>query len=144
MDWMHLDTTRRAQKQKPSEELNSIPPFGGAPPSVENRDYGGSINRQSLLPTYSGVSTSLDVGAAAFTRKTPPGPMLATQHEVQYTQQRSASRIGKGTTSLLVGWLLQHLDHPYPTEEEKEYFVAQTGLSSYQACAFLEHDSDSG
>jgi len=38
----------------------------------------------------------------------------------------------KATTDLLKQWLFEHLDHPYPTEEEKAMLAEDTGLSVKQ------------
>lgn len=51
--------------------------------------------------------------------------------------QRSKRRRGnlpKQTTDLLRNWLAEHVDHPYPTEDEKQYLMSQTGLNLNQVC----------
>ena len=46
--------------------------------------------------------------------------------------KRRRGNLPKPVTDLLKQWLLDHLDHPYPTEEDKQWFIAQTGLSISQ------------
>ncbi|KAH7396637.1 hypothetical protein DE146DRAFT_657288 [Phaeosphaeria sp. MPI-PUGE-AT-0046c] len=44
----------------------------------------------------------------------------------------AANRFPRPAVKLLKDWMLQHIDHPYPTEEEKEQLKQQTGLSISQ------------
>lgn len=41
----------------------------------------------------------------------------------------AANRFPRPAIKILKDWMLQHIDHPYPTEEEKEQLKQQTGLS---------------
>lgn len=41
----------------------------------------------------------------------------------------AAARFPKAAVKVLKEWMLQHIDHPYPTEEEKESLKQKTGLS---------------
>jgi hypothetical protein len=41
----------------------------------------------------------------------------------------AAARFPRSTTKVLKDWLLQHADHPYPTDEEKELLKQETGIS---------------
>jgi hypothetical protein len=41
----------------------------------------------------------------------------------------AASRFPRAAVKILKDWMLQHIDHPYPTDEEKETLTQQTGLS---------------
>ena len=52
--------------------------------------------------------------------------------ERQVPPKRRRGNLPKPVTDLLKQWLLDHLDHPYPTEEDKQWFIAQTGLSISQ------------
>ena len=46
--------------------------------------------------------------------------------------RRRRGNLPKPITDLLRAWFHEHLDHPYPTEEDKQAFAAQTGLSLNQ------------
>jgi hypothetical protein len=46
--------------------------------------------------------------------------------------KRRRGNLPKHTTDLLRNWLAQHIEHPYPTEEEKQYLMSQTGLNLNQ------------
>jgi hypothetical protein len=41
----------------------------------------------------------------------------------------AAARFPRSATKVLKDWLLQHIDHPYPTDEEKELLKQETGIS---------------
>lgn len=44
----------------------------------------------------------------------------------------AAARFPRAAVKILKDWLVEHIDHPYPTEEEKEQLKEQTGLSLNQ------------
>jgi hypothetical protein len=55
--------------------------------------------------------------------------------EIDEQQQQSKKRRGnlpKPVTDVLRNWLIQHIQHPYPTETEKLELMQQTGLSLNQ------------
>ncbi|KAF2849853.1 hypothetical protein T440DRAFT_398322 [Plenodomus tracheiphilus IPT5] len=41
----------------------------------------------------------------------------------------AAARFPRPATKILKEWMIAHIDHPYPTEDEKEALMQQTGLS---------------
>tara|TARA_R110002003_G_scaffold70_9_gene6367 strand:+ start:21597 stop:22196 length:600 start_codon:yes stop_codon:yes gene_type:complete len=41
----------------------------------------------------------------------------------------AAARFPRAAVKILKDWILQHIDHPYPTDEDKEFLKQQTGLS---------------
>ena len=44
----------------------------------------------------------------------------------------AAARFPRPVIKILKDWLVEHIDHPYPTEEEKGILSVQTGLSLNQ------------
>ncbi|RMD43361.1 hypothetical protein DV735_g1755, partial [Chaetothyriales sp. CBS 134920] len=46
--------------------------------------------------------------------------------------RRRRGNLPKHITDILRSWFQDHLDHPYPSEEEKQMFIAQTGLTLNQ------------
>jgi Homeobox KN domain len=46
--------------------------------------------------------------------------------------KRRRGNLPKQVTDILRAWFHDHLDHPYPTEEDKQAFIARTGLSISQ------------
>ena len=43
-------------------------------------------------------------------------------------QRKRRGNLPKETTDKLRSWFLGHLNHPYPTEDEKQKLMQQTGL----------------
>jgi hypothetical protein len=48
--------------------------------------------------------------------------------------KRRRGNLPKPVTDILRAWFHEHLDHPYPTEEDKQIFMARTNLSISQVC----------
>lgn len=46
--------------------------------------------------------------------------------------KRRRGNLPKPVTDILRGWFLEHLDHPYPSEEDKQMFITRTGLTISQ------------
>ena len=46
--------------------------------------------------------------------------------------KRRRGNLPKQVTDILRAWFHDHLDHPYPTEDDKQMFIARTGLSISQ------------
>lgn len=59
-------------------------------------------------------------------------PYAAMDNDGRHKRRRG--NLPKHTTDLLRNWLAQHIEHPYPTEEEKQYLMSQTGLNLNQVC----------
>jgi Homeobox KN domain len=47
-------------------------------------------------------------------------------------RKRRRGNLPKPVTDILRAWFHEHLDHPYPSEEDKQVFMSQTGLSISQ------------
>jgi len=50
--------------------------------------------------------------------------------------KRRRGNLPKPITDILKAWFHDHLDHPYPSEEDKQIFIAQTGLTISQVGTF--------
>ncbi|KAL8748523.1 MAG: hypothetical protein Q9199_008172 [Rusavskia elegans] len=56
-------------------------------------------------------------------------------HNVEVGENRNKKRRGnlpKQTTDILRAWLHDHLDHAYPSEEQKQHLIRETGLTDKQ------------
>ncbi|KAK9315725.1 homeobox KN domain-containing protein [Lipomyces starkeyi] len=53
-------------------------------------------------------------------------------HSSAHTQKKRRGNLPKHVTDILRNWLNAHVQHPYPTEEEKTTFMQQTGLTMNQ------------
>lgn len=63
----------------------------------------------------------------------PSGAMYSTGSEAGDSRnRRRRGNLPKQVTDILRAWFQDHLDHPYPTEEEKQMFIQQTGLTMNQ------------
>ncbi|KAI0024837.1 hypothetical protein F4780DRAFT_479367 [Xylariomycetidae sp. FL0641] len=51
---------------------------------------------------------------------------------VDSKQRKRRGNLPKETTDKLRAWFMTHLEHPYPTEDEKQEFMRQTGLQMNQ------------
>jgi hypothetical protein len=49
----------------------------------------------------------------------------------------AAARFPRAAVKVLKDWMLVHIDHPYPTDEEKETLKQQTGLSVGQIANWM-------
>ncbi|KAF3483641.1 AhpA [Arthroderma uncinatum] len=47
-------------------------------------------------------------------------------------EKKRRGNLPKPVTDMLRAWLWEHLDHPYPTEEDKQIFMSRTGLTINQ------------
>ena len=48
--------------------------------------------------------------------------------------RRRRGNLPRQITEILRAWFHEHLDHPYPSEEDKQAFMARTGLTISQVC----------
>jgi hypothetical protein len=54
--------------------------------------------------------------------------------------KRRRGNLPKPVTDILRAWFHEHLDHPYPSEEDKQMFMTRTGLSISQVSMFETGD----
>ena len=52
--------------------------------------------------------------------------------------KRRRGNLPKPVTDILRAWFHEHLDHPYPSEEDKQMFMTRTGLSISQVCLLMD------
>jgi hypothetical protein len=64
----------------------------------------------------------------------PPGEVGMDSYEQGRPGKRRRGNLPKQVTDLLRSWLNDHLHHPYPTEDEKQMLMQQTGLTIHQVC----------
>ena len=61
------------------------------------------------------------------------------------SDSRSKKRRGnlpKPVTDVLRAWFHDHLDHPYPSEDDKQMLIARTGLTISQVCTTASRDEN--
>jgi Homeobox KN domain len=60
------------------------------------------------------------------------GPSYPIGESGEGRNRRRRGNLPKTITDILRAWFQDHLDHPYPSEEEKQMFIQQTGLTMNQ------------
>ncbi|EGD96449.1 hypothetical protein TESG_03892 [Trichophyton tonsurans CBS 112818] len=61
-----------------------------------------------------------------------PGYCLSECELGDMREKKRRGNLPKPVTDMLRAWLWEHLDHPYPTEEDKQIFMSRTGLTISQ------------
>lgn len=77
-------------------------------------------------PSYPGIEYS----TASMGVHHPSSPTVCGDTDSRNRRRRG--NLPKPVTDILRGWFHEHLDHPYPTEEDKQAFAARTGLTINQ------------
>lgn len=62
----------------------------------------------------------------------PSTPLSAQQQQQQQHSKKRRGNLPKQVTDILRSWLNEHVQHPYPTDEEKADLMKQTGLTLNQ------------
>lgn len=97
---------------------------------THNFSFGYPSGRGHSLP---GPSTHHDSHRSPFTNG--PNPAFGSHYEgymaegyAEGKQRKRRGNLPKETTDKLRAWFMGHLNHPYPTEDEKQELMRQTGL----------------
>lgn len=95
--------------------------------------------KQTALDTLHSVA---EVSERTFGGLTGRKPMRSLGHQGPIEEEETestgpkkgaaASRFPRAATKVLKDWMMAHIDHPYPSEEEKEALGLHTGLSLSQ------------
>ena len=66
--------------------------------------------------------------------RSPPSALYARPpvYDYQLAKARKRSNLPKESTDIMKRWFEDHLDNPYPSEEEKKYFAAKAGINLTQ------------
>lgn len=67
-----------------------------------------------------------------FSTGVPPPDLSVDHFDQARPEKRRRGNLPKQVTDLLRSWLNEHVQHPYPTEDEKQMLMAQTGLTIHQ------------
>jgi hypothetical protein len=79
-----------------------------------------------------------DYGMTSTTGGHPPiSPTVSTGGDCHMNARRRRGNLPKHITDYLKSWFLAHLEHPYPSEDDKQEFVRRTNLSIAQVCTRL-------
>ena len=125
----YMDTSRSYNLMSPTSLTNgdrtSTDPYA--------TDAGTPYIRAQSYPYVSAVHQDLE----------PPTPRSLPPHSQHSSfgvigdatdskAKRRRGNLPKPVTDILRAWFHEHLDHPYPTEEDKQMFMSRTGLTLSQ------------
>jgi len=133
---IHIDPTE-------TETPQTVDPTGVRSPSIEHNNNETS---QSLSVSQMETSQFNDSQQHSMLRSMSTDSISSSGSQEHFmsvselttgflSKKNKAGKRGvlpKSSTSVLKGWLFQHLVHPYPTEDEKRQLAQQTNLSNLQ------------
>lgn len=121
------DNDSSAFTTHPHPHLQSSPPrpFLGAAPSYS------PAYRSSGYPGYQPYyAAEQDVPHNIYGVKSAKYDPLGDSGDTR--QKKRRGNLPKPTTDILRAWFHDHLDHPYPSEQDKQMFITRTGLTISQ------------
>ncbi|EAW07276.1 putative homeobox and C2H2 transcription factor [Aspergillus clavatus NRRL 1] len=92
-----------------------------------------------FMDTLHAISENVDIPTGGPTgRKTLKSLTgMTTSEDKEGRGRKSSSRLSRDAVRILKTWLLEHLDHPYPSEDEKDELKRRTGLKRTQISNWL-------
>ncbi|MCJ1374177.1 hypothetical protein MMC20_005409 [Loxospora ochrophaea] len=105
-------------------------PHSTYPSRGSSSNYGSTHIQNSIYPTSPPSETLYDScgsSAADHHRYLEPVGDVSDQRN-----KRRKGNLPKQVTHILRNWFTEHVGHPYPTEEEKQMLMVQTGLTLNQ------------
>jgi len=121
-----LDSSRTtAQPFHPHSAFD--PPMSYHPQVTFTYGYQQPRGQSYSGPSYSSSHDRTPFSASAHQGYAPAGYGYA-EGEGDNKQRKRRGNLPKETTDKLRSWFVAHLQHPYPTEDEKQELMRQTGL----------------
>ncbi|EAS37051.3 uncharacterized protein CIMG_02405 [Coccidioides immitis RS] len=119
------DAERASYASSRSSTLSSMTHGTAGPyPSAYNSPIHGSYQGY-----YGGDLESTAHSAYMDTKPTKYDPLGDTADS---KSKKRRGNLPKPTTDILRAWFYEHLDHPYPSEQDKQMFMTRTGLTISQ------------
>ncbi|KAF2224328.1 hypothetical protein BDZ85DRAFT_100440 [Elsinoe ampelina] len=121
--------------RRPNYDAPSPPPYrpystSGAP--MTRPEYRGPTVSRGLPPSYSAAPETASSSVSSYNR---PGV-----YDYQLAKARKRSNLPKESTDTMKRWFEDHLDNPYPSEDEKKYFAQKAGINLTQVSNwFINH-----
>ncbi|TKX27187.1 homeobox KN domain-containing protein 1 [Elsinoe australis] len=120
---------------RPTYQAPSPPPYrpystSGAP--VARLEYHGHAVQRPVPAQYTAVPELAGPSASSYSR---PGV-----YDYQLAKARKRSNLPKESTDIMKRWFEDHLDNPYPSEDEKKFFAQKAGINLTQVSNwFINH-----
>ncbi|KAH7348475.1 homeobox KN domain-containing protein [Rhexocercosporidium sp. MPI-PUGE-AT-0058] len=128
----------------PRQSAQTYPPLTSSfePSSSYHQPATYAYGYQPRGHSYSGPSSSYPIGNdrspfssahhAMYPNSMNPYVADGNDREGDTRQRKRRGNLPKETTDKLRAWFVSHLTHPYPTEDEKQELMRQTGLQMNQ------------
>jgi len=128
----------------PRPSAQTYPPFTSSfePSTSYQQPPAYAYGYQPRGHSYSGPSSSYPIGNdrspfsashhAMYPNGMNPYGTDGNDRESDTRQRKRRGNLPKETTDKLRAWFVSHLTHPYPTEDEKQELMRQTGLQMNQ------------
>jgi hypothetical protein len=104
-------------------------PFAGS--NVPHAYYSQPPYDTSRYVHYPGTHNS-EPNYSPSMQTSPPSNFGVMGDPMDSRSRRRRGNLPKPVTDILRAWFHEHLDHPYPSEEDKQIFMSRTGLSISQ------------
>ena len=101
------------------------------PYTISANDYGPSMYDQCYYSNGTSWPPSMQCPT--------PGYGSLNSDTASLTSRRRRGNLPKQVTDILRAWFHEHLDHPYPTDEDKQMLMAKTNLSISQVSSFYRY-----
>lgn len=113
-----------------SGAYTAMPPALEMPASVSRSVHGSTSGPSATERTRSG---SEQLSVSPVTSPTLEGGVSSASANIQHhSRSRTRNNLPKETTYILLKWLNDHLNHPYPNSFEKTRLMMATGLNQQQ------------
>lgn len=103
-----------------SSRVSSIPGVQESPRATAKQEFKRPSSRSPSPPSSNFIHLTVD-----------------TLEKDEFVPTKARKNLSKQHYNLLIDWLKEHLDHPYPSHAEKSELQKSTGLTSYQLSNFF-------
>ncbi|EHY58171.1 hypothetical protein, variant [Exophiala dermatitidis NIH/UT8656] len=119
----YYDSVNRYGQGYPPTTRPAVPQMDYARYAPSPYDYRAGV-------AYPSPYGTVDYASSQNTVHHPTSPTVGAETDTRNRRRRG--NLPRQITDILRAWFHEHLDHPYPTEEDKQAFMARTGLTIAQ------------
>jgi hypothetical protein len=127
MQFAHAHATAHGSASAAAQpsSMHAVPP---PPPPPQKLAATSSPLRSSSASTSSALLARLDIDASAGMLSAPPAGTRKPPRPAPSKGKQMPAEVSR----VLLGWLVAHASHPYPSPEEKRLLMMATGLDAVQ------------